>query len=110
MAKLPKPLNEAEETFDLHCKTQNLCPKREFEFCPGRKWRFDFAWPKIRLAVEIEGGVHRIKDRYQRDVEKYNTATLMEWRILRFTPQMVKSGRALEVTQNMMIISGGNPL
>jgi hypothetical protein len=28
----------------------------EFVFYPGRRWRFDFAWPAFRIAFEIEGG------------------------------------------------------
>ena len=30
-------------------------PQREYRFHPERKWRFDFAWPERRFAVEIEG-------------------------------------------------------
>jgi hypothetical protein len=32
-------------------------PTREYVFAPPRKWRFDFAWPDIKLAVEINGGI-----------------------------------------------------
>jgi len=32
-------------------------PKREHQFHPTRKWRFDFAWEAERVAVELEGGV-----------------------------------------------------
>ncbi len=31
-------------------------PKREFRFHPTRQWRFDFAWERERVAVELEGG------------------------------------------------------
>lgn len=31
-------------------------PEREHRFSPCRRWRFDFAWPAHRLAVEVEGG------------------------------------------------------
>ena len=30
----------------------------EFTFWPGRRWRFDYAWPAFRIAFEIEGGAH----------------------------------------------------
>lgn len=30
----------------------------EFVFAPPRRWRFDFAWPFFRIAMEIEGGAH----------------------------------------------------
>jgi very-short-patch-repair endonuclease len=103
--KLPKPLSKGEETFALHMKARGLQPVREHEFCPGRKWRFDFAFlnvPKLgggSLAVEIEGGTrsggrHSRHAGYSSDIEKYNTASLMGWTVLRFTTQMVLSGEA----------------
>ena len=30
----------------------------EFRFDPVRRWRFDYAWPLVKIAVEIEGGAH----------------------------------------------------
>ena len=102
MPRIPKPLNEGEETFALQCQCRKLFPEREYEFCPGRKWRFDFAFPLQRVAVEIEGGVHRIKSRFKSDIEKYNTGTLMGWKILRYTPAMIKTGRPLEVIENLI--------
>ena len=33
----------------------NAVPKPEFVFDAQRKWRLDYAWPEIRLAVEIDG-------------------------------------------------------
>jgi len=102
MSKLPKALNEAEETFALHCKTRKLEPQREFIFCPGRKWKFDFCFPLLRLAIELEGGVHRIKGRFAGDVEKYNKATLMGWKLLRYTKEMVIAGTAIDEVEWMV--------
>src|ERR1041385_1632066 len=31
-------------------------PTTEYRFAPPRRWRFDFAWPEGRLALEVEGG------------------------------------------------------
>ena len=33
-------------------------PQPEFRFHESRKWRFDFAWPDHKVAVELEGGVY----------------------------------------------------
>ena len=30
----------------------------EYQFDAVRRWRFDFAWPLFRIAVEQEGGAH----------------------------------------------------
>ncbi len=32
-------------------------PEEEYQFHPKRRWRFDFAYPDIKLAIEIEGSV-----------------------------------------------------
>jgi len=85
-------------------------PEREFRFHPVRRWRFDFAWPALRLAVEIEGGAW-VRGRHTRgpgfsgDCEKYNAATLGGWKILRFTPDAIRDGRALGVIREALGVS-----
>ncbi len=71
---------------DLHVE----CLK-EFKFHPRRRWRFDYAIPEHKIAVEVEGGVwtggrHTRPQGFLGDIEKYNTATLMGWRVFRTTP------------------------
>src|SRR3990167_1304045 len=65
-------------------------PELEYKFHPDRKWRFDFAWPDINFAVEIEGGLwvegrHNRPIGYSMDTGKYNAAVLLGWRVLRYT-------------------------
>ena len=72
-------------------------PVPEFRFHPTRKWRFDFAYPEKKIAIEIEGGVwtggaHTRGKHFESDCEKYNAATLLGWRALRFTGGMVERG------------------
>jgi len=61
----------------------------EHEFHPTRKWRFDFAILDKMIAIEYEG-IHSDKSRhttrsgYAGDIEKYNAATKLGWRILRY--------------------------
>lgn len=62
----------------------------EHQFHPKRKWRFDLAIPSVKLAVEIEGAVysngrHTRGSGFLKDIEKYNTAAIMGWTLLRFT-------------------------
>lgn len=69
-------------------------PVREYRFAPGRKYPFDFAWPDHLVAVEIEGGIwnngqHVRGVGYQNNCIKYNLATLMGWRLLRYTSGML---------------------
>jgi len=73
-------------------------PESEYKFHPKRKWRFDFAFPDIKLAIECEGGVwsdgrHTRGKGFVGDSEKYNEAVIMGWRILRYTTSTVKNIR-----------------
>lgn len=65
----------------------------EYQFTPDRRWRFDFASPDKMLGIEIEGGMwskgrHTRAMGYTNDCEKYNAATLLGWRVFRFTSLM----------------------
>lgn len=68
---------------------------REYKFIEGRRFRFDFAWPELWVAVEVEGINHagtrhqRIKG-YTDDCRKYNAAAMLGWRVLRFPQPMLK--------------------
>ena len=67
-----------------------VCVK-EYRFHPKRMWRFDYAIPEHKVALEVEGGVwtngrHIRAQGFLGDMEKYNTATLMGWKVLRTTP------------------------
>ncbi len=65
-------------------------PMREFGF---RKWRFDFAWPELRIAVEIHGattarryrGRHNTARGIRNDAEKSREAQKAGWIVLTFT-------------------------
>lgn len=89
-------------SLDLQLRVAHLpSPETEYRFAPPRRWRFDYAWPSKRLAIEQEGAVwtrgrHTRGKGYVADMEKYNAATLLGWRVLRFTPQQIADGTALE--------------
>lgn len=97
---VPKVGSPGEEAFALHCRAEKLTPEVEFRFFPGRRWRFDFAFPEEKLAIEIEGGTwsngrHSRGAGYESDLEKYNSATLAGWRVLRYSTRMVLDGVAI---------------
>jgi very-short-patch-repair endonuclease len=67
-------------------------PVEEFRFHPVRKWRFDFAWPQHRVALEVQGGIwgggrHSRGAAMLKEWEKLNTAAMMGWRILYCQPR-----------------------
>lgn len=88
---------------------------RQYVFHPHRKWRFDFAWPSQKVAVEIQGmgrfapvrcnscksecycrrcgnkviapqlGGHQTAQGMRNGSEKHNEAMMLGWRLLYFT-------------------------
>lgn len=82
-------------------------PEQEYKFHPGRGWLFDMAYPEQMTAIECEGGTwaksrHTSGLGFERDCEKYNEATLMGWRVLRFTSTQIKRGEALKVIERAL--------
>lgn len=58
---------------------------REYRFHPERRWRWDFAFPSQKLAIEVDGrGRHQTVAGVRSDCEKMNEATRLGWRVLRF--------------------------
>lgn len=89
----------------LFCRAVGLpSPVPEHRFDPDRRWRFDWAWPEQKIALEQEGGIW-IQGRHSRgagmvkDFEKYNRAAVLGWRVLKATPQQVASGEIIETLQ-----------
>ncbi|HEY3810533.1 MAG TPA: type IV toxin-antitoxin system AbiEi family antitoxin domain-containing protein [Acidimicrobiales bacterium] len=65
-------------------------PRRQFVvILRGRKYRLDFAWPALRLAVEIDSISVHGPDRLGADLYRQNQIQLDGWLIVRFTRQMV---------------------
>ena len=73
----------------------------EYRFHPDRQWRFDFAWPLEKVAVEIEGLLFDGKARHQTvsgflgDAEKYEAALVVGWRVYRVPGPWVAEGERL---------------
>lgn len=80
------------QLFAQFCKAHGLPePVTEYKFHDVRRWRFDYAWPTHKIALEIEGGIwtggrHTRGKGFIADLEKYNTASSIGWRIFRITP------------------------
>ena len=101
-----------EEILEQHINLSGLPrPAREFRFHPRRRWRFDFAWPLKRIAVEVDGGIHcrgrHVRGSgFERDAEKRNAAVMAGWRVLHFTPRQVRSGAAVRAIETLMRMAG----
>lgn len=96
----PKQHNVKQPTYALHVRA--LVKDRfeladvlfEYRFFATRKWRFDIAWPRHRIAIEIDGGLyinggHNQGQRIADEHEKCNAAVLLGWRVLHFQPNQL---------------------
>ena len=96
-----------EEQMALEIRALGLpAPEREYRFCE-RRWRFDFAWPAVKLALEVEGGIysrgrHTRGSGFEADCEKYAQALILGWRVLRVTGGMVCSGKAIALVEKLL--------
>jgi very-short-patch-repair endonuclease len=82
-------------------------PEPQYRGIPGRRFRFDFAWPARLLAVEVDGGTwtggrHTRGKGYEGDCEKANEAICLGWRVLRVTTAQVSSGQALAWIERLL--------
>jgi hypothetical protein len=79
--------------------------QKEFIFHPTRKWRFDYSWVDIKVALEIHGGVftngrHTRGKGFSEDKVKMNSAQLLGWIVIEATTEQVKNGQMLKwITQ-----------
>ena len=63
----------------------------EWPFHPERKWRFDYARPDLKIAIEVDGGVftggrHSGGVGQVKDMEKCNNACSLGWLVYHITP------------------------
>lgn len=78
---------------------------KEHIFHWTRKWRFDYAIPDLKVAIEIDGAVwdygrHNRPQGYINDMEKLNTAASMGWLVLRFTTDDRLKGSTLALIKD----------
>lgn len=80
-------------------------PVPEFAFAaPERRWRFDFAYLDLKIAIEYQGGVffqgahtgHTSTKGITKDFEKFTEASLRGWMLILIDAGSVRSGKALE--------------
>lgn len=74
-----------------------------------RRWLLDFAYPALRLGIEIHGGTfmggaHNRGARQRQDFEKANALALLGWRLLVFDTTMVRDGTALQTIESAIQI------
>jgi len=88
---IPPTESDAETLFVQLVREMGLPnPRRQvLVILGGVKYRLDFAWPDLRLAVEIDGAAVHGPGQLGRDLRRQNQIVLDGWLLIRFTWQMV---------------------
>lgn len=105
-------------------------PELQYSFAAAlkRRFRFDFAWPELRVAAEFDGGARMV--RWQRnprtgrqqpvavgrhgsasDYDKLNTAAFLGWRVFRYNSDLLRRPdalRLLELALGQQPLNSGN--
>lgn len=93
-------------------------PVPEYSFATDlfRKWQLDWAWVPWLVALEVEGGIwrkgggaHSHPSGILRDIEKYNAATLLGWRILRVQPEGLNDPALITNLEKLLRMGGWTP-
>lgn len=76
-------------------------PVPEYRFHPERRFRFDWAWPGKKVALEYDGiysakSRHLTKGGFSTDLDKFLLAQLEGWVVIRVGAAQVASGLAQE--------------
>lgn len=118
----PMDKPNAEDLFAIQLRAfSSLEFVRQFKFAQkiGRLWRFDFAFERYHVAVEIDGvavrrlqgqlvvlGRHGSIEGIRGDHDKLNHAALLGWHVLRFLQTDVKPRHAIDMTLRVLASRG----
>lgn len=93
--------------FTLMLEEEGIEVEREYKFHPVRLWRFDYAIPKLKIAIECDGGVwnygrHVRPTGYIKDMKKFNAAAELGWLVLKYTPEQLNSSYSIIEIKKVM--------
>jgi very-short-patch-repair endonuclease len=108
-----RPGSVAEQLLAVQLEQAGIPFRREFRFAeildPPRKWRADFAIGAgmYDLLIECEGGLyiggrHSRGAGFEKDLDKYNAAAELGYRVLRYSPRQINDGSALEQIRRIL--------
>lgn len=120
-------MSKIENVLAVHLDTLELPYEREYRFgahaCGGtgkglrqrlkdaglKDWRFDFAFPDLRIAIEVEGGGwvqgrHTRGKGFHDDLVKYQAAMRLGWSVYRCDSMLVKNGEALKTIKILLAL------
>jgi len=114
MSKVSKLEAQFIRMWDMYSQSCTEPMVTEYRFAPPRMWRFDFAFPSVQVAVEIEGAIwtggrHTRGGGYEKDTEKYNAAVMEGWRVLRYSGGMLSKDPQGVINEVLELIELSKP-
>ncbi len=101
-----KPRKEAKEKVALVAWLHHTYPGQvvsEYRFHPTRRWRFDWALPDLKVAIEFEGVVsksaHTTVTNVLNDSAKFNEAALAGWLVVRTNTPNLRDGSGYQAIE-----------
>ncbi|MDC4360992.1 endonuclease domain-containing protein [Acinetobacter baumannii] len=106
-AKQTREPSVGEVLLATHLRASKISFEQEYKFHPERKWRADFLITGTKILIEVEGGIwsggrHTRGKGYLGDMEKYNSAAMMGFTVLRFSTEQVKAGVAIKQIEQLV--------
>lgn len=100
LAPQPLPASvvvQPDRFFELCAAARLPLPAREVLLIPGRDYRFDYVWPRHKIAVEQQGYKdHSSRAKLRRDYDKLNLAQAAGWKVYQFTPKQLAMVETIE--------------
>lgn len=101
--------NPSERTLAYQLQADGIKFQQNYRFSSARKFEIDIAIPEHKIGIEVEGGIftrqaHGSISGIKRDMEKHNLLTLQGWRVLRFRPDEVACGKAVEGIKDLLMV------
>lgn len=71
----------------------------------------DLAYPDLRIAIELDGAIHRDREVFERDRPRQNRIVLQGWVVLRFTWETFahRPERVVAEVRAAIRLAGGSP-
>lgn len=75
---------------------------RQHHYLPDRNYKGDFMWPERKIALEVDGEVHRIKGTFSVSFQRAYLLMMAGWTVLHVGAHEVRSGEALDWITNVL--------
>jgi len=104
--ELRKSMTESEQLLWQHLKKRQLNGYKFRRQHPMAKFIADFYCHSVKLVIEVDGGIHRIKDRKEYDILRTNELDQLGVTVIRFTNEEVENNIELVLKKIAAVIDG----